>query len=121
MIFLPQIDDVEAPWTFNQKFDYVHLRILTGSIKDYPALVAQVYENLVPGGWIECAEFECWIRNEDDDPEGRELYKKCSSAPNIQEWIWGLKEAGEKMYVPSPPLITYMSFAVHKIILPLLT
>jgi hypothetical protein len=39
-----EVDDVEQPWIFNTKFDYIHCRYMAGSIADWPGLVARAYE-----------------------------------------------------------------------------
>ncbi|KAK5080451.1 hypothetical protein LTR05_008561 [Lithohypha guttulata] len=46
------IDDFEDPWIAS-KYDYVHGRMLLGSIQDLSELVNQAYQHLLPGGWIE--------------------------------------------------------------------
>ncbi|TDZ16701.1 Secondary metabolism regulator LAE1 [Colletotrichum orbiculare MAFF 240422] len=54
-----QIDDIEQPWTWSEDFfDYIHIRHLEASIADWPALYAQAFEHLKPGGYIEIKEFE---------------------------------------------------------------
>lgn len=45
-----QVDDVEEPWIYSQKFDLIHARSMIGSLADWPKLLAQAYENLAPGG-----------------------------------------------------------------------
>jgi hypothetical protein len=40
-----QIDDCELDWTFEKEsFDYIHIRGLQGSVKDWPRLLKQAYE-----------------------------------------------------------------------------
>jgi len=56
--FLPpnvifEIDDVEEPWTYSQKFDFIHGRMMTGSLVSWPKYWTQAYDNLTPGGYIE--------------------------------------------------------------------
>jgi hypothetical protein len=48
-----QIDDSEETWTFANKFDYIHSRMMVGSILNWPRLIQQCYDNLAPGGWVE--------------------------------------------------------------------
>jgi len=48
-----EIDDLEETWTFNQKFDFIYTRMLTGSFADWPKFFSQCYENLSPGGYVE--------------------------------------------------------------------
>jgi hypothetical protein len=39
-----QIDDCELDWTFEKEsFDYIHIRGLQGSVKDWPGLLTQAY------------------------------------------------------------------------------
>ncbi|KAL2006802.1 hypothetical protein VTN00DRAFT_9470 [Thermoascus crustaceus] len=47
------VDDVEKDWAEAQKYDYIHCRYMAGSIRDWPSLVRQCYNNLKPGGWLE--------------------------------------------------------------------
>lgn len=51
-----QVDDIEEPWTFHVKFDFIYSRMMTASIADWPGFFAKAYENLNPGGWIELAD-----------------------------------------------------------------
>lgn len=39
-----EVDDVEADWTYHQKFDYIHCRFMGIAIKDWPRLVRQSNE-----------------------------------------------------------------------------
>jgi hypothetical protein len=70
-----EIDDAEEPWTYSQKFDFVHARMMTGSFANVPKFFDQVYEylpshlfplpnphltnfsrNTNPGGYIELSD-----------------------------------------------------------------
>ena len=49
-----EIDNAEEEWTWPENtFDYIHLRAMMGSIKDWDRLYQQAYRCLKPGGWIE--------------------------------------------------------------------
>ncbi|KAJ9642346.1 hypothetical protein H2199_004726 [Coniosporium tulheliwenetii] len=48
-----EIDDCEEPWTFSQKFDYIHGRMMIGAFGDWPNVFKNVYEHLKPGGYFE--------------------------------------------------------------------
>lgn len=39
-----EIDDVEAEWTYHEKFDYIHCRFMGNAIQDWPRLVRQCFE-----------------------------------------------------------------------------
>lgn len=53
-----EVDDVSQPWTWNIKFDLVHLRSMIAAFtnQEWDNLYEQIYENLAPGGWIEQLE-----------------------------------------------------------------
>ena len=38
------VDDLENDWAFVTKFDFIYARMLTGSIKNWPRLIAQAYQ-----------------------------------------------------------------------------
>lgn len=59
-----QVDDLEEPWTFTVKFDFIYSRMMTAAIADWPRLFKQAYENLAPGGWLEVADI-CPITSDD--------------------------------------------------------
>jgi hypothetical protein len=74
-----EIDDIEEPWTFNEKFDFIYSRMMTGSLVSWPKYFEKAYEyvirkhllvtntprNLNPGGWIEAADI-CVPHRSDD-------------------------------------------------------
>jgi hypothetical protein len=39
-----EIDDLEEPWNFSRKFDYIHSRIMTLSFRDWKAYLQKCYE-----------------------------------------------------------------------------
>ncbi|KIW19019.1 hypothetical protein PV08_03309 [Exophiala spinifera] len=52
-----EIDDATHEWAFpHESFDFIHIRCLAGSIKDWPELLRQAYMHLKPGGLIELSE-----------------------------------------------------------------
>jgi len=80
------IDDAEAEWT-GHKYDYVHIRMLAGSIMDWDRLLAQAFAHLNPGGWIELTEFEVWMYSYNDSLE--------LDGPNIMKWQASLSDASQ--------------------------
>lgn len=42
------IDDLEAEWNYHTKFDLIYGRLLTGSIRNWPRLIAQAFEYADP-------------------------------------------------------------------------
>jgi hypothetical protein len=62
-----QIMDADEPWDFDNRFDYVHTRLMNGfSIKSWPFFYEQAYQALQPGGWFENQEFEVRFGCDDD-------------------------------------------------------
>lgn len=51
-----EVDDFEREWTYKDQFDYIHARGLIGAVKDWAGLCKKIYENLVPGGYVEFQE-----------------------------------------------------------------
>ncbi|RDW81933.1 hypothetical protein BP6252_03045 [Coleophoma cylindrospora] len=60
------VDDVEQEWADLQPYDYIHVRYMAASIKDWPSLVKQCFDNLKPGGWVEFQDFDTTCRSQDD-------------------------------------------------------
>ncbi|PGH33481.1 hypothetical protein GX50_03716 [[Emmonsia] crescens] len=60
-----EVDDIEKPWSYSTRFDFIHGRALAGSIEDWPRLFTQAFENLEPGGWFELQDFEVWEYSDD--------------------------------------------------------
>ncbi|EGD87966.2 hypothetical protein H113_04476 [Trichophyton rubrum MR1459] len=51
-----QIDDAQGEWTFNEPFDFIHVRGLGGGISDWALFYQQAYQHLAPGGFIQVAD-----------------------------------------------------------------
>jgi hypothetical protein len=49
---------MEEPWTFGQKFDFIHGSWLAGSIRNWARLTEQCFTNLNPGGWVEFGDWD---------------------------------------------------------------
>ncbi|KAI4101255.1 MAG: hypothetical protein LQ339_005182 [Xanthoria mediterranea] len=82
-----QVDDVEQPWTYpSSHFDFIHTRIMLGSLRDWPNFFTQCIKHLRPGGYVECQEIAVDARTDDDSfPENSALTKWCDIQ---QEAMW---------------------------------
>lgn len=61
-----EIDDCTQTWTFEQdSIDFVHIRFMTGSIQDWPALFREAYRCTKPGGYIQSFEAMPWMESDD--------------------------------------------------------
>ncbi|KAH0611894.1 uncharacterized protein H6S33_009946 [Morchella sextelata] len=72
-----QIDDAESDWTWEENsFDFIHLRHLSGAIKDWQKLMEQAFKFLKPGGYIEIHEYDMGLFSDDGTlPEDLWLWK----------------------------------------------
>jgi hypothetical protein len=39
-----EVDDIEEPWIFSRKFDFIHSRMMTASIEDWPKFFDQAFK-----------------------------------------------------------------------------
>lgn len=70
-----EIDDAEDEWIYSHKFDYIHGRYLCAFLTDFPKLFRSIFDNLVPGGWVEFMEMLIFFQSPDDTLEGTTLQK----------------------------------------------
>ncbi|KAJ4250154.1 hypothetical protein NW762_011967 [Fusarium torreyae] len=82
------VDDLEAEWTYSRPFDFIYLRAMTGSIRDWPKLLNQAFKNLSPGGYIELMD-PIYPATSDD-----ETVSKDSA---VYKWSTLMNEAATKM------------------------
>ncbi|KAK8191283.1 S-adenosyl-L-methionine-dependent methyltransferase [Phyllosticta capitalensis] len=59
------VDDAEDEWTWDTRFDFIHLRAMVAAIKNWARLLDQSYEFLKPGGWIELQDLSVPPRCDD--------------------------------------------------------
>ncbi|KAJ9150561.1 S-adenosyl-L-methionine-dependent methyltransferase [Coniochaeta hoffmannii] len=83
-----EIDDVESPWLHNIPFDYIFCRYMAACIKDWPRLVGNIYDNLVPGGWAEFQDFDLQYYSEDGS---------LTEEHDTKKWIDTLLSAARKI------------------------
>lgn len=61
-----QVMDADETWTFSQRFDFIHTRLMNGfSIKSWDFFYEQAYKSLEPGGWVENQEFDLQFASDD--------------------------------------------------------
>ncbi|KAF4451678.1 hypothetical protein F53441_5357 [Fusarium austroafricanum] len=62
----PIIEDCTREWTFQpDSIDFVHMRWLVGSVRDWGSLYSEAFRCLKPGGWIENHEASSTITSDD--------------------------------------------------------
>lgn len=82
-----EVDDAEEPWTFQEKFDLVHVRYLAAAIADWPKMMRQAFENTKPGGWAEFEDFDLAYYSEDGS---------LKEEQHISKWITTLLDAAQE-------------------------
>ncbi|KAF8850351.1 S-adenosyl-L-methionine-dependent methyltransferase [Acephala macrosclerotiorum] len=61
------VDDAESPWLHPpDTFDFVHIRHMNSSVKNWPKLLTEAYNHTKPGGWIELQELLFTLNCDDD-------------------------------------------------------
>lgn len=92
LILFSEIEDCTQTWTFDENsIDYVHMRYLIGSIKDWPALMKEAFRVCKPGGYVESYEGSPDMESDDD------TVPKDSA---MADWGPIFKEAGAKISRP---------------------
>lgn len=57
--------DAEKEWDFEQKFGFIHGRMLTSGIHNWPKFLSRCWDHLEPGGWVELLDVCHPFRAED--------------------------------------------------------
>ncbi|KAK2061987.1 S-adenosyl-L-methionine-dependent methyltransferase [Colletotrichum caudatum] len=79
-----EIDDIEEPWVGHKKYDFIFCRYMGASIKDWPKLMENIYDNLAPGGWAEFQDVNTSFYSQDGT---------YSSETATASWMNGFMEA----------------------------
>ena len=80
--------DAEKEWGFEQKFGYIHSRMLTSGIHEWPKLLSRCWDNLIPGGWLELLDICHPFRAE--DPIADNGSSKFIEWGHIAERCWAI-------------------------------
>ncbi|RPA72311.1 S-adenosyl-L-methionine-dependent methyltransferase [Ascobolus immersus RN42] len=96
-----EVDNFEDEWLYSEKFDYIHGRSLTGSVKDWPKLLKACYDHLAPGGWVEFCEGDIVNAYSEDNSLRGTPFERYHNA---------LAEAGTKSGVPLDLIPQYGDF-----------
>ncbi|TVY80933.1 Secondary metabolism regulator laeA [Lachnellula suecica] len=73
-----EIDDLEEPWIFNEKFTFIHGRMLFSCFSNPVGVIGQGFRNLQPGGFLEIQDALLWFRCDERSLEGTamEMWEK---------------------------------------------
>ncbi|OTA95201.1 hypothetical protein M434DRAFT_394094 [Hypoxylon sp. CO27-5] len=60
------VDNIEEEWVQPpNSLDYIHSRQMAPTIRDWPAIIAEAYKALKPGGWLELQDLKCVVGCDD--------------------------------------------------------
>lgn len=60
-----EVDDCQEEWIYHEPFDFIHVRGLYGSVRDWDQFYLQALQNLRPGGYLEQVEGGIVIESDD--------------------------------------------------------
>lgn len=87
-----EVDDINKEWTFPEnKFDFIHIRYMTGTVPDWTELLKKAQRHLKPGGWIEHVELWGDARSDDDT---------MSPESPLKTWVKIFNQVAEKIGNP---------------------
>ncbi|KAI4718998.1 S-adenosyl-L-methionine-dependent methyltransferase [Aureobasidium sp. EXF-10727] len=85
-----EIDDVSLDWTWeDNQLDYVHVREMFGSIKDWDLFCSEAYRCIAPDGYIEIMEHSTWPVSDDDSLAPDHFYNTWGQTINDLSVKWG--------------------------------
>ncbi|KAH0563070.1 hypothetical protein GP486_002364 [Trichoglossum hirsutum] len=63
-----EVDDLDETWTYPlDHFDLIHSRLMNGiAINNWKRFYEQCFKHLKPGGYVECQEFDCIAKSDDN-------------------------------------------------------
>ncbi|PQE23062.1 hypothetical protein CJF32_00004447 [Rutstroemia sp. NJR-2017a WRK4] len=68
-----EVNDAEEPWTYSQKFDYIHGRAMLSCFSSPSSVIKSAYSSLRPGGYLEMQDPQMPITCIDSSLEGTAL------------------------------------------------
>ncbi|KAF8416451.1 S-adenosyl-L-methionine-dependent methyltransferase, partial [Tirmania nivea] len=73
-----EVEDMDREWVYKPNtFDYIHLRSMCGTFRDWDKVLQEAYDKLKPGGYIEYQDYGCQIYLSD----GTLLEGECEKYP----------------------------------------
>ncbi|KAK6214345.1 hypothetical protein LQW54_004573 [Pestalotiopsis sp. IQ-011] len=66
-------EDIEETWVHDTPFDFVHMRLMFTCYFSHRNVIAQVFDHLNPGGWIEYQDMGFNLDSDDDSHRGTAL------------------------------------------------
>ncbi|PMD22671.1 S-adenosyl-L-methionine-dependent methyltransferase [Hyaloscypha hepaticicola] len=90
------VDDIEAIWSYRFKFNLIYGRMLAHSIRDWPRLFQQSFDNLAPGGYVEFVNVSPVLEVQDGSPRKPSALREWS-----QNIVQCYKELGIDIDSPS--------------------
>ncbi|KEZ46526.1 hypothetical protein SAPIO_CDS0313 [Scedosporium apiospermum] len=82
-----EVDDINKPWTFpSDYFDFIHVRNMLGTVRDWMEFHKTALMHIAPGGWIEQVEISAITRSDDGTiPSGSALERWSGVWSDVSE------------------------------------
>jgi Methyltransferase domain len=64
------VDDAEDDWTYSQKFDFIHGRLLFSAFKSPAKVIQNAFNALALGGYLEMQEAYFKLHSVDESSKG---------------------------------------------------
>ncbi|KAK1453332.1 methyltransferase domain-containing protein [Colletotrichum melonis] len=84
-----QVEDIEEDWHFSLPFDYIHSRMMTGSIADWKIYLRRCFDNLNPGGYLELNDIDAIPLSDDGT-----LTEECTLKKSFSLWSEAIATLG---------------------------
>ncbi|KAJ0307366.1 hypothetical protein COL516b_003980 [Colletotrichum fioriniae] len=84
-----QVEDIEEDWHFSHPFDYIHSRMMTGSIADWKIYLRRCFDNLNPGGYLELNDIDAIPLSDDGT-----LTEECTLEKSFRLWSEAITALG---------------------------
>ncbi|KAF7558990.1 hypothetical protein G7046_g5181 [Stylonectria norvegica] len=89
------LEDEHRPWTnIYSDADLIHIRALLQTVRDPTKIIQQSFDNLKPGGWIECHEAIPFVKSDDgtvDDTHPLNTFYRLVEGPFTNTYGWNLR------------------------------
>lgn len=96
-----EVEDMEEDsWTFRDSFDFIHLRNMGGSFKDWDQIISECYKNTKPGGWIEVQDYDCEIHTSKGENLNARLDQTADNTPPLAYFCEEVSRCSEKIGRP---------------------
>ncbi|KGO75874.1 hypothetical protein PITC_033200 [Penicillium italicum] len=111
------VEDFESEWLYERNsFDFIHARLLSGCVADWPQFFARIFDHVKPGGYFEIQESAVWAWSDDgtlkpDSPlvqylqalnmAGKSMGRELNIYHKLEQWMLdaGFEDVHQLTYI----------------------